>query len=293
LLVNTTMKETAIMVSKQSQKTKADVFLKLHRAPSIFVLANAWDVPSARIFEMAGFRAIGTTSYGLAASMGRHDGQQVTIQDTVALVRRLVDKINVPVSADIEAGYAETIEGVVETARSALNAGAVGINLEDSTRNHKLPLYDIHFQQEKIRAIRGMADTQGVHLLINARTDTYLEPSIDPTSRLSQTIARGNAYREAGADCVFVPDMGDLDPATMKALVEEIKAPINIIAGESTPPIAKLQEIGIARVSLGPRVMRAAFGLYQRIAREILHDGTFSNMLTGALSYEEANTLLD
>jgi 2-methylisocitrate lyase-like PEP mutase family enzyme len=281
------------MSSKQSQKTKAGHFLELHRAPSIFVLANAWDVPSARIFEMAGFQAIGTTSYGLAASMGLHDGQQVTRQDTVALVRLLVGKVNVPVSADIEAGYAETIEGVVETARSVLNAGAVGINIEDSTGNHQLPLYDIQFQQEKIRAIRGMADTQGVHLVINARTDTCLQPSMDPKSRLSQTIVRGNAYREAGADCVFVPDMGDLDLTTMKTLVEEIKAPINIIAGESTPPVAKLQEIGIARVSLGPRVMRAAFGLYRRIAREILDNGTFSGMLNGAMSYEEANALLD
>jgi 2-methylisocitrate lyase-like PEP mutase family enzyme len=286
------MKGPDIMSSKQAQETKARLFLELHRAPSIFVLANAWDVPSARIFEMAGFRAIGTTSYGLAASMGLHDGQQVTRQDTVGLVRRLVGRVNVPLSADIEAGYAETIEGVVETARSVLNVGAVGINLEDSTGNHQMPLYDIHFQQEKISAIRDMADTQGVHLLINARIDTYLEPSIDQESRLSQTIARGNAYRKAGADCVFVPDMGDLNPATMKTLVEEIEAPINIIAGEFTPPMAVLQEIGITRVSLGPRVMRAAFGLHRRIAREILDNGTFSSMLTGALSYEEASELL-
>jgi 2-methylisocitrate lyase-like PEP mutase family enzyme len=225
--------------------------------------------------------------------MGLHDGQQLTIQDTVALVQRLAGKVNAPISADIEAGYAETTEGVVESARFVLNAGAVGINLEDGTRCQQRPLYDIDFQQEKIRAIRSMADARGIHLFINARTDTYLEPNSDPESRVRETIARGNAYRDAGADCVFVPDMGDLDPETMKTLVEEIHAPINIIAGESTPPMAKLQEIGITRLSLGPRVMRAAFGLYRRIAREILDDGTFSSMFTGAMTYEETNALLD
>lgn len=269
----------------------AEQFLKLHEAPPIFVLANAWDVASARIFEMAGFKAVGTTSYGLAVSRGLHDGQQIPLQDTVDLVGRLVDKINLPISADIEAGYAETLEGVVESARQVLKAGAVGINLEDSTRKSSRPLYDIESQQQKIRAIRVMADAEDVHLFINARTDVFLFPGDSRRSQLSDAVARGNAYREAGADCVFVPDMGDLDLATMKLLAKEINAPINIIAGTTTPPLAQLEDCGIARVSLGPRAMRAALGLLRKIAEEIRDQGTFGHLNAGALTYDEVNRM--
>jgi 2-methylisocitrate lyase-like PEP mutase family enzyme len=206
-------------------------------------------------------------------------------------VKRLTRRLHVPVSADIEAGYAETIEGVVQSARAVLTAGAVGINIEDSTGDRERPLYDLSFQREKIAAIRAMTNAAGFHPVINARTDLFLQ-SGNALQRLRETIERGRAYAEAGADCVFVPDMGDLDVATLRQLVSEIGAPINIIAGGSTPPMAKLEEIGIARVSLGPRVMRAALGLFRNIAREILDEGTFSKMTAGALSYEETNRLL-
>lgn len=277
---------------RPEQKALAAQFLALHRMQRPFVLANCWDVVTAALFAREGFQAIGTSSYATAATLGWRDGRYVALRDTVDLVKRLVRRVDLPVSADIEAGYAETVDGVVQSVKEVLAAGAVGMNIEDSTGDSKQPFYDLAFQCEKIVAIRRMADEAEFHPIINARTDTFLLPCDDRARRLRHTIERGRAYVEAGADCVFVPDMGDLDVATMGQLVREIPAPINIVAGGSTPPLKKLEEVGIARVSLGPRVMRAGLGLFREIAREILDRGTFTRMTTGALSYEETNQLL-
>ncbi len=275
------------------QKVLAEKFLALHSPGRPFVLANSWDVITARLFAREGFRAIGTSSYATAATLGLHDGQPILLRDTVDLVKRLVSSVGLPVSADIEAGYSETVEGVTNSAKAVLAAGAVGINIEDSSGKQDRPLYDLAFQCRKIGAIRAMANNAGIHLVINARTDIFLLPGDSNSARLTRAIERGRAYVEAGADCVFVPDMGDLDLESMTGLVREIDAPVNVVAGGSTPAMAKLAEIGIARVSLGPRVMRAALGLYREIAREILDYGTFTRMTKDALSYEETNSLLE
>lgn len=275
------------------QRLLAEQFLALHRRGRPFVLANSWDVVTARLFAREGFEAIGTSSWATAASLGLHDGRHVLLQETVDLVKRLTRHLSLPVSADIEAGYSEIVEGVVESARAVLAAGAVGMNIEDSTGDPARPLHDMALQCEKFSAVRRMADEAAVHPVVNARTDTFLLPNDDRRRRLRETIERGRAYVEAGADCVFVPDMGNLDASSMRELVKEIGAPINVIAGGSTPPMPELEEIGIARVSMGPRVMRAGLGMFKEIAREILDRGTFTKMTIGALSYEETNALLE
>ena len=202
---------------------------------------------TAQVFAREGFQAIGTSSYATAGTLGLHDGQRIALWDTVDLVKRLARRVKLPVNADIEAGYAETVEGVVESAKAVLAAGAVGINIEDSTGNLEHPLYDLAFQCEKIDPIRAMANAAEIHLVINARTDEFLIPSGNSGRKLSRAIERGQAYTESGADCVFAPDMGDLDIAMLRQLVSEIGAPINIMAGNAAPPMAMLEEIGIAR----------------------------------------------
>jgi 2-methylisocitrate lyase-like PEP mutase family enzyme len=275
------------------QCNRAEEFLRLHRRGTPFVLANAWDVASARIFESAGFPAIGTTSAGVAATLGFPDGQRIKLQDTVEVVRRIVRLAGVPVSADIEAGYATTPEGVAASAAAVLDAGAVGINIEDATGDPDRPLFDTGEMIEKIAAIRAMAVSQHIHLVINARTDVILLNGADSPDAVAATVTRGNAYREAGADCIFVPDFEDMTAPIMTVLVQEIDAPINIIAGAKTPPIPELEEIGVARVSLGPRMMRAAFALLKRIADEILNDGTYTLMTTDTMSYADVNALFE
>lgn len=200
----------------------------------------------------------------------------------------IVSSTTLPVSADIEAGYATSIEGVVKAADAVLNAGAVGLNLEDGTGDPFTPLFDKALQQEKIKAIREMSTAKGIHLLINARTDVFLVDD-DNSSSLRSAIDRGNVYKEAGADCIFIPDIGNLDKQTISTLVNEINAPINIIAGTTTPPIAELQDIGVSRVSVGPRPMRAVLSLLRKIAKELIMTGTYKVMMESSISYSEVN----
>ncbi len=280
-------------MTRQEQRGKAERFLAMHSGPELLVLANAWDVCSARLFELEGFRAIGTTSAGIAATLGYPDGQHMSLAETADVVNRITKRVRVPVSADIEAGYSEAVDGVAAAAKTVLDVGAVGVNLEDSTGNATKPLCDLSQQVEKIAAVREMAESAGIHLVINARTDVFLFPVGDPGSRLARTIERGSAYRQAGADCVFVPDMGDLDVETMRHLVKEIEAPLNIIAGATTPPLSELEGMGVARVSFGPRPMRVALALVRKIARELRDSGTYTALSGESLSYAEVNGMFD
>jgi 2-methylisocitrate lyase-like PEP mutase family enzyme len=277
-----------MMTNIDGQKQKADVFLALHHAPTILILPNAWDVISGKIFELEGFKAIGTTSAGIAATLGYADGQKMSLAENMEVVQRIVNNTTLPVSADIEAGYAISIEGVVKAANAVLNVGAVGLNLEDSTGDPNTPLFDKAFQQEKIKAIREMSVAKGIHLVINARTDVIMNNDDSPQN-LREAIERGNAYREAGADCIFVPDVGNLDKKLIPILVKEIDAPINIIAGATTPPIPELQDMVVSRVSLGPRPMRAVLSLLRKIAKELMMTGTYKLMTESSISYSEVN----
>ncbi len=267
--------------------------MALHVAPEMLVLPNAWDVVSAKVFELEGFRAIGTTSAGISATLGYPDQERMSLEDNVAVIRRIVEHFRGPVSADIETGYATTPEGVARSTDVILDTGAVGLNIEDGTGDPTRPLFDESLQVEKIKAVRESASNDRIPLLINARTDVYLVPDDGSGNRLESTVRRAAAYLEAGADCIFVPDFADLDRETITILVKEIDAPVNLIAGERTPPLPELEEIGVARVSFGPRPMRAALALVRAVAREWRDTGTYSQMLRNALSYEEINGMFD
>lgn len=280
-------------MNKEEQRQKAEAFQAMHRDSEILLLANAWDVISAKIYEQVGFKAIGTTSAGIAAVLGYPDGQIMTLDENLEMVRRIVESTQLPMSADLEAGYAESPEGVVESVRSALATGAVGMNLEDSTGDESKPLYDIANMIEKISAVREIIDSTGIPLVINLRTDVYLLNEERSSENLQNTVKRANAYREAGADCIFVPDMpGTLDRETIATLVKEIEAPVNIIISPEKPTIAELQELGVARVSFGPRFMRVLLAQLGKISTEVLTSGTYIAMSADAMSYSEINSML-
>ena len=276
-------------MTREEQARKAEKFLALHTDPGLFILPNAWDATSAKIYEIAGFKAVGTTSAGIAHALGYPDGQVMSLEQNLETVRRIAAHVDLPVSADIEAGYSTSLEGVVKAARGAVEAGAVGLNLEDRAREAPDPLFGIPVMIERIRAIREMAVREGIHLVVNLRTDVYLVPSERPQDRLRRAVERGNAYREAGADCIFVPDTGDLERAAIRTLAEEIDAPLNLIAGAHTPPIGELETMGVKRVSLGPRPMAACLGLLRRISLELLTRGSYALMTEDALTYAEVN----
>ncbi len=266
---------------------KTKNFEVMHQAPNILILPNAWDAASARVFEQAGFHAIGTTSAGIAASLGYREPERIPRDEMLQAIQRIIHAVQLPVSADIEAGYASTPEGVAETVRMVIMSGAVGVNLEDSPGIGDHPLQEIESQLERIKAARYAAISAGIPLFINARTDIYLFGIGDPNTRFEQVVHRANAYLEAGADSIFVPGIGD--SKIIASLVKEILGPINILANPGVPSIPELQQLGVARVSLGSGPMRATLGLVRRIAEELVANGTYKTFTTDAISYSEVN----
>lgn len=265
-----------------NRNTKANAFRSLHfNSAQPLVLANAWDVASARLVESAGAAAIATTSAGVAWSLGHADGNALGREEAAAALARITAAVSVPVTADIEAGYADDADGVERTVDAVLNAGAVGINLEDGA----LRPFEL---ADRIGAARRAADRAGVPMFINARTDVYLAGLVAPGQLLSETLDRANCYLEAGADGVFVP--GVIDVETTRALAKAIDGPLNMMAGPGSPNIAQLAELGVARVSLGSGVAQAAYETARRAATELLTTGTYDS-LASSLDYGELNSL--
>jgi 2-methylisocitrate lyase-like PEP mutase family enzyme len=276
-------------MAEQSQVAKATTFRARHHGPKILLLPNAWDVASARMMEEAGAAAIATTSAGVAFTLGYPDGQKISRAEMLAVVARIAAQVKLPVTADIEAGYGNRPEDAALTAEAVIEAGAVGMNLEDATGDVQHPLADLSLQLEKISAVRETGRRFGVPLVLNARTDVYLAQAGAVETRYDHAVRRLAAYRDAGADCLFAP--GVRDATGVASLVRDLKYPINILAGPGSPSIPELQRIGVARVSLGSSVMRATLGLARRIAEELLGPGTY-NSLQDAPSHTEVNRLM-
>lgn len=273
----------------ENQRAKAQRFLELHTGGRLLVLPNAWDAGSARIFEQAGFHALGTTSAGVALSLGSPDGERVSRADMLEVVRRIASAVAIPVTADLEAGYGPTVNDAVETAKGAIAAGAVGMNFEDSTSDDRL--VDVAVNVERIRAVKKVAEAEGIAFVLNARTDVFLLQIGESAGRFDETVRRANAYRAAGADCLFVP--GVTDAETIGRLVRAIKGPMNVLAGRGTPPTGELERLGVARVSIGGGPMRAALTLTLRIAQELAERGTYTSFTENALPLRDFNRLFE
>ena len=273
-----------------SQADKAALFRRLHQGPGILVLPNVWDVASARIVEQAGFPAIATSSAGVAFALGYPDGERISRDEMTSVVARIVAHVGVPVTADMESGYGRGPEDAAATVRAVIAAGAVGMNFEDSPGEGGEPLLPEALQVERVRAAREAAEPTGVPFVLNARTDVFLEQVGEPAGRLAHAVRRLNAYRSAGADCLFAP--GVSDPATIAMLVKEVHGPLNVLAVAASPPIRELERLGVARVSLGSGPMRAGLTVLRRLAEELRTAGTYG-VLAGAIPHAELNRLLD
>src|SRR6266487_3023160 len=303
----------------QTQKERAVHFREMHYGASPLVLPNAWDAASACILEQAGFQAVATTSSGVAASLGHPDGQHISRDMLIAVVAHVTRVVTCPVSVDLEAGYGETVAKVLETVRAIVATGAVGINIEDSTKQQVKSLVDVSFQVELLKSIREMASSMDMPLVINARTDVFLLPAGEPDQRFEEAVQRLNMYWQAGADCLFPIGVSDAatiaklticsrlpvhvqplyrqagadclfpigvsDAATIAKLVRAVNGPINVVASSTAPSIAELTGLGVARISFASGLMRATLAHLRRIARELLEYGTSTSMsevLSGA-----------
>lgn len=271
-------------------RKNAELFLAMHHADRILVLPNAWDGASAVVLAEAGFPAIATTSAGIAFARGMPDGERMTRDAMcveVSLITRLVD---LPVTADMESGYGPRPEDVAETVRRAIQAGAVGANIEDTSHRGDTPLLDRTLAAERIAAGREMADSLNLPFVINARTDPFLFSGHFGASAFGEAVERANAYREAGARCVYVP--GAFDRETVASLANEIEGPLNILASATTPPVDELEALGVARLSVGGGFARAAYTRLRQIAEELRDQGTYS-YATAHYSNRELNALLE
>ena len=219
------------------QKEKADLFLKYHQDKEILVLLNSWDIGSSKLIEASGYKAIATTSMGIAASLGYPDSQVIQLSEMIQVITGIVNAVQAPVTVDIEAGYGNNLDEIIESVKKIIATGIVGVNIEDSIDLNPVLVDEMEFC-ERISAIRALSDSLGFHLVINARTDSFYTSSGSTQEKLSESIKRGNKYREAGADCIFVQPVWEKE--TIATLVKEINAPINILAnpgiGGGIPP---------------------------------------------------------
>ncbi len=256
----------------------------------MLLLANAWDVGSARVLEsLPGCRALATTSAGVAAALGYPDGERIGRDEMLEAVARIARAVEVPVSADLEMGFGSTPGEVADTALAAMDAGAVGMNVEDGI-SRSASLYPVDEQAAKVAAVREAADARGVAFVVNARVDVFWRRVGEEGGRLEETVRRAAAYREAGADCVFVP--GLVEEEAIAEFLRRSPGPLNVLAGPTTPSVARLRALGVARQSVGAGMSRAALGFGRRAGRVRLAQGTEGGLSEDTIPFDEVTRLL-
>lgn len=271
----------------KTQAEKTHVLRALHKPGEPLVLVNVWDAFSARIVEDLGFPAVATSSAAVAWARGYPDGERVPLADVLALTEAIVRCVDVPVTADLEAGYGPTASDAAFAAQGAIAAGAVGMNFEDVNANGEF--FDRAAQAARVTAIVEAGASSGVPVVLNARTDAFLV-GIGPDDewRLKESIERGNAYLDAGADCIFVPGVDD--EATIEKLVKGIRGTVSVLAGYGSLSIDRLAQLGVARVSIGSSSAGAAYAHFRSLATDIRDHRRF-DVLGDRMSYREANSL--
>lgn len=260
-------------MTKDEHNRRAQILRDLHRAPPTLLLPNAWDALSAAIFATAGYKAIATTSGGLAWALGFQDGEKTPWPEVVAATARIAAVVSVPVTADIEAGFGNTPEEVARHVVEIAQAGAVGVNLEDGAPHLPSHLRTIEDAAARISATRRAVAAAGLDVVINARADVYLHGAGDAAARFDEAVKRGKAYLAAGADCIY--PFGLIDLATIAKLTQALGAPVNIVGRAGTPPLSALEQVGVARVSIASGATMVVMSHLQSLAAELRAKGDF------------------
>lgn len=273
------------------QREKANAFVSLHEGPGAFVVPNPWDAGTARLLADLGYKALATTSAGLAVSLGRPDGRGVvTREETLANAGSIVDATELPVSADLENGFGDSPAAAADTITAAARVGLVGGSIEDATGNPHNPIYDFGHAVERIAAAVEAARSLSFRFLLTARAENFLHgrPNLD------DTIRRLQAFESAGADVLFAPGLPDLD--AIRTVCQSLQRPLNVLAGSgrvggSRYTVAELEEAGVRRISVGSAFARAALGALLAAAQQVRDAGTFG-FIDSAPTYGELNAIM-
>jgi 2-methylisocitrate lyase-like PEP mutase family enzyme len=249
------------------QAERAERFKTLHEGPELLLIPNPWDAGSAKLLASLGFKALATTSGGSAATLGRLDGS-MSREEALVSAAAIVEATDLPVSADLENGFADDAAGVAETMRLAIDAGLVGASVEDYTRSEE-KLYDIGVASERVAAAAEAAHNGPSRLVLTARAENHLYGVTD----LSDTIARLQSYQEAGADVLYAPGLSKLEE--IRQVVDSVDRPVNVLGRPGAPSVAELASVGVRRVSVGGAFAYAALGATIEAARELLDEGTY------------------
>ncbi len=271
------------MISQQT-KENARIFMNMHKNNEMFVLPNVWNAGSAVVFEKAGFKALATTSAGIAYGLGYADGEDILFEDLCLAIKQITQRINIPLSCDFERGYSENYLEVKNNAKKLIELGVVGFNIEDGKSDGSLS--NLSEQLLKIKALVELKNELEIDFVINARTCVYWLNIGNEEEKMDETIMRSNAFIEAGADCVFIP--GAMDKNIVDKLVQNIKAPINIVLNSKFSDIKEIEKIGVKRLSIGSAAVRYSFQKTIEIAK-FLKNNDVDELLNCTLSYADAN----
>jgi 2-methylisocitrate lyase-like PEP mutase family enzyme len=257
-------------MTEHIQTEKGNLFKQLHHNGELLVLPNIWDPLGAILLERLGYTAVATASASIAFSNGYADGEKIPFNDLLVILKRIVQRVQVPVTADIESGYAKNNFILEENIKKLIDAGIAGINLEDGAHDGNI-ISPIKDQCEKISLIKETAIKMGIPLFINARTDVYLkENHLSENEKLSETIRRGNAYKDSGADGFYPIFVKKKE--TVEAIIEAVTLPLNILLLPGIPGFETLKTIGVSRLSLGPGFLKTAINAMKNVAEKLLRD---------------------
>lgn len=259
-----------------TQKEKASHFRELHHTGKMLLLPNIWDPLGALLLESLEFPAVATASASVAFANGYNDGENIPLNDLLTLLRKITRSVNLPVTADIESGYANNNIQLQENIKLLIDTGIVGINIEDTDNKTRI-IRPVENQSNRIRLIRKVSDEMGIPLFINARTDVYLhsENFATPEAKLNEAIKRGLAYKEAGADGFYPITLSKEED--IKKIITQVKLPLNILTMPGIPDLKTLSISGVARISLGPSFLKIAIRAMKELAVQLKeHEGLAS-----------------
>lgn len=274
-----------------SQKEKAEKLHQLHQLGKMLVLPNIWDPLGALLLESLGYPAVATASASIAFTNGYYDGENIPFEELVILLKKIATGVKVPVTADIESGYAENDTQLQHNVKLLINAGIVGINIED-TDNKTNNLLSIESQCHKIKLIRKTAEEMGIPLFINARTDVYLHKNnlSSDSSRFKEILKRGDAYKEAGANCLFPVLLKQEEE--IKKLIDQVRIPVNILTVPGIPDLKTLSNIGVSRVSLGPSFLKIAIKAMKEMALKLKSEEGLTELTRNEITTDYLENLI-